>query len=749
MEFLVFPAIGLILAGLVFIQSHSRRFPFYLLWLLSILSFVMSILTFLIAPPFEQVLLLISYHLVFAACGYVAVILASVVSETRERNILYSRLMEERQQRATAEITQLAASNSNLLELLNFSLDRIVTMLGLSGGAIHVFHKARESLVLGSYQGLSARLARRLETIEIGDTSIGRTAKNKRLLIVRDLRQSQDYEFFGGPQDGFTYMALVPIVSEGENWGVITLFGKGSYKPGSFQVDLLEQFGEQLGAALVLGRRVRNVQAARDSLNSLVKSLGQELCDTSSMAGSPTASVRGVGWLLARMFGGDRFDICKRASEGWKILLSSEPTTEDRILHLRRDCDFHNLTAGMILFDQPPPFEEFFEGRSYLYSSLFGGDVWIFIRLEGRRKPVVDLELLTDSFRIVYGVLLRMSAIRPALRRPTVPAKERESAIVLNQISAELEKLIAEYSESKGASDLNELIAWLEIIRKAAMDGSVARDTKPAPAPKSPDFAALVNDAISAVAQEKGEPFEIAFEKGSAVATPDLPPEEIKKSVVEFLTAALFNSGSKAALRLTSKPDNGSISLELRGEGLAPAPKSGERPAWLADIGGRLECASLEDDEGQAIDTWKLSIPLKRQSHAEPQPQSGIRVLAVDNQEVIRELLTGMLAGLGYEATVVGTSDEAIAAFKAALEEDRPYTHVIADYGLDKISGLDMARELKLLDPHIYFLIISGWGLTPDPQQAARMGIDMMLKKPFRMEQLAQIIGSARRGALR
>jgi response regulator RpfG family c-di-GMP phosphodiesterase len=37
----------------------------------------------------------------------------------------------------------------------------------------------------------------------------------------------------------------------------------------------------------------------------------------------------------------------------------------------------------------------------------------------------------------------------------------------------------------------------------------------------------------------------------------------------------------------------------------------------------------------------------------------------------------------------------------------------------------------------IFFLLISGWGLSPDPQNATRAGIDMMLKKPFRMEQLA------------
>jgi CheY-like chemotaxis protein len=757
MEFLVFPALGLALAVVVFVQSHVRRFQFYLFYSLSVISFVVSCLTFLTAPPEERLLIIISYHNIFAALGYATLVIAMVAAQSRERSIMLSKLMEEKQQRATSEITQLAASNSNLLELLNFSLDKIVTMLGLAGGAIHVFHRARESLVLGSYKGLSARLARRLETVEFGDTSIGRTAKNKRLLIIRELRLSQDYEFFGGQQDGFTYMALVPIVSEGENWGVITLFGKGAYQPGSFQVDLLEQFGEQLGAALVLGRRVRNIQASRDNLNSLVKSLGEELCDITSMNSGPAASVRGIGWLLARLFGGDRFDICKRTADDWKIALSSESPMEDRVLNSRPDSDFASLTSGIILWDQPAPFEEFPDGRSYIYTSLSGGEAWLFIRMEGKRKPSVDLELLTDAFRIVYGFFARISAIKPlAVQRPTpmLLQPDKESSSVLNQISGELEKLISEYSDAKRESDLRDLFTWLEIIKQTAKESAEAKGKRKIPQTESesnkPDLNEIVNDAISAVSIGNSQNREITFQNSNGTTSIDIPGEALKKSLVKFLTSALFNSGSKAALRLTSRAENGGITLELMGESLATPPKGGEKPAWLVDIGARLECSRLETDQGRAVDTWKLNIPIDRQGLASVKTlQNGTKILAVDNQEVIRELLTGMLSGLGYDAKVVSTSDDALVMFKANLEAGKPFTHVIADYGLDKISGLELAKELKVLDPNIYFLLISGWGLTPDPQNATRAGIDMMLKKPFRMEQLSEIIGKSRRGATR
>ncbi|HBZ01563.1 MAG TPA: hypothetical protein DEO84_09625, partial [candidate division Zixibacteria bacterium] len=257
----------------------------------------------------------------------------------------------------------------------------------------------------------------------------------------------------------------------------------------------------------------------------------------------------------------------------------------------------------------------------------------------------------------------------------------------------------------------------------------------------------IVQNAILEIGD--GKDFEIAYQGGNGIPAPDLSSETIKKSVVAFLTAALFESGSKGTLRLSSRSDNGNISLELKGESLSKAPKVGEKPAWLTEIEGRLECSRVEDNKGQEVDTWRLSFPLKRQTGAKPRPVEAPKVLAVDSQEVIRELLTGMLSSLGYDATVVSTSDDAFVIFKANLEAGKPFNYVIADYGLDKISGLELARELKSLDPDIFFLLISGWGLTPDPQNASRAGIDMMLKKPFRMEQLAEILRKSKREAAR
>jgi CheY-like chemotaxis protein len=645
------------------------------------------------------------------------------------------------------------------MELLNFALDKMVNTLGMAGGAIHVFHRARESLVLGSYIGLSARLARRLETIEYGDTAIGRTAKNKRLLIIRNLRLSHDYEFFGGKLEGFSYMAAVPIISEGENWGVIAIFGKGVHKPGSLQVDLLEQFGEQLGAALVLGRQVRNTQASRDNFSTLVKSIGDELCSISTGPRGGANVARSIGWLVTRMVGGDRFDLCSRTPRGWLVTLSSEPGVENQLLHVNGDSGFAEFNStGITDLEKPAPFNEFISGKSYAYCHLDESELWAFVRLEGRRRHSTDFELLRDSFRIVMGLYKRIRASAPSKPEASVPQPAAKTVLatdpasVLERISGDLGKLIAEYSKASSDSDLKELLTWLNFVQKSAIEASRPAASETSGAGDEAFMAESIYDIIDAamtkLPDEKRS--RLVFRRDSQIMTPPSHADSLVDSVLEFLSAALYESESRGTLKLTIRENDRSVLLELEGDQLAPGPKIGERPAWLQVINGRIECSRVESDEGRIVDTWRLIIPAESgQGSQSSESQKPFRVLAVDAQEVIRELLTGMLESLGHESLVVADSDEAIKSFTDGLAVGHPFRMVIADYGLDKMTGLELARKLKSIDNSIFFLLVSSWGLEPEEARAREMGIDAMLKKPFRMEQLAEIIETAQKEAVR
>ncbi len=437
-------------------------------------------------------------------------------------------------------------------------------------------------------------------------------------------------------------MALIPVVSNGQNWGVITIFGRGTYKPGKLRVDLLEQFGEQLGAALVFGRKMRTTINSLENTRAFLGSLGDELYATSRLAGTGPGAIRGITWTLTRILGGDRFDLVEKPGKVWKIILSSEPDAAGRILNIndQLEVDINTAPSGIIGWNQNPPFREFAERRPYVFCAMPDKTAILFIRMESRRSPSVNFEFFYDACKIIHGLSLRLidtgkPGRKPAAdsgrsvtirRGPETPQAMEQVFEKFEKIGWDLEKLIDDYSGSEGEPAKKSLISWLEIIKQSADEGKNA--------------ARLFSDSAGTRPADK----------------PPIPAE--------------------AAPRKTVGAD------------------------------------------------------------AKP-----VRVLAVDSQDVIRELLTSMLTGMGYDATVVSESNEAIGEFQRASEENGKFEIVIADNVLDTISGLELSAKLKEIDPEFSFVLISGWGQEPEYSELESSGVDRVLRKPFRIEQLSEVIG--------
>ncbi len=117
------------------------------------------------------------------------------------------------------------------------------------------------------------------------------------------------------------------------------------------------------------------------------------------------------------------------------------------------------------------------------------------------------------------------------------------------------------------------------------------------------------------------------------------------------------------------------------------------------------------------------------------QSSQSLSILAIDDQEIIRELLSGMLDQLGYEVTVCSTGRQGVEAFQKGR-----YDLVITDISLPDIDGWEVVERIKDRDPDIPIIMISGWGLDEEVEKAGRYGVDHILPKPFRLENLSELI---------
>ena len=118
--------------------------------------------------------------------------------------------------------------------------------------------------------------------------------------------------------------------------------------------------------------------------------------------------------------------------------------------------------------------------------------------------------------------------------------------------------------------------------------------------------------------------------------------------------------------------------------------------------------------------------------------EPGRRVLVVDDERSVRELLCDVLEGEGFDVEGVPGGEEAVAAFS-----DRPADVVITDLGMVPMTGWDVAREVKALEPATAVILITGWGGEIDSDTARRNQVDHLLNKPFDLEEVLATVRQA------
>ena len=115
-----------------------------------------------------------------------------------------------------------------------------------------------------------------------------------------------------------------------------------------------------------------------------------------------------------------------------------------------------------------------------------------------------------------------------------------------------------------------------------------------------------------------------------------------------------------------------------------------------------------------------------------PQVREGRpRVLVVDDESSIRELLAKTLALAEYE---VDTSPDG----RSALERLRlgSYDLLIADLKMPGMDGLTLIREAKRLKEDLPVIIITGFSTESSAIEAVNLGVAGYLTKPFRVPQV-------------
>jgi len=106
----------------------------------------------------------------------------------------------------------------------------------------------------------------------------------------------------------------------------------------------------------------------------------------------------------------------------------------------------------------------------------------------------------------------------------------------------------------------------------------------------------------------------------------------------------------------------------------------------------------------------------------------GSRILLVDDDDAVRDMLHRLLADDGYEVLAAGNGPDGLALFRQSTP---PIELLVTDYNMPQMSGLELARECLRIRGELSVLYVSG--SSPDEElQADLQGRKRaFLAKPF------------------
>ena len=115
----------------------------------------------------------------------------------------------------------------------------------------------------------------------------------------------------------------------------------------------------------------------------------------------------------------------------------------------------------------------------------------------------------------------------------------------------------------------------------------------------------------------------------------------------------------------------------------------------------------------------------------------GMSVLVMDDEEIIREMTTEMIASLGYRVESCRDGEEAFVRYQAARSAGTPYSAVIMDLTIPGgMGGREAARRIKALDPEARLIVSSGYSTDPVMAEFAKFGFCATLMKPYTMAEI-------------
>jgi EAL domain-containing protein (putative c-di-GMP-specific phosphodiesterase class I)/nitrogen-specific signal transduction histidine kinase/ActR/RegA family two-component response regulator len=228
----------------------------------------------------------------------------------------------------------------------------------------------------------------------------------------------------------------------------------------------------------------------------------------------------------------------------------------------------------------------------------------------------------------------------------------------------------------------------------------------------------------------------------------------------QALTNVLFNAVDAlpggGRIRLSARRENDDVVIEVSDSGVGMTPEMQARifePYFttkgtrgtglgLAQVfgiverhTGRIEVDSVPD-QGTTVRIFLPVIGAPAADHAvlasEPLTGRHLRILAVDDEPLIGKMVARLVHRDGHVVVTAVSGEEAMDRLSHEV-----FDVVVSDIGMGAgMNGWELAAHVRRRWPRMGFVLATGWGAQIDVDEARLKGVDAVLAKPYRPEEL-------------
>lgn len=150
---------------------------------------------------------------------------------------------------------------------------------------------------------------------------------------------------------------------------------------------------------------------------------------------------------------------------------------------------------------------------------------------------------------------------------------------------------------------------------------------------------------------------------------------------------------------------------------------------------------SVESEVGSGT-TFLIDLPAARAARTssddllEQTAVQPLSILVIDDEQIVRETLSDMLAAMEHRVTSVGSGQQAI----ELLRDGEHFDLIFTDLSMPEMDGWEVAREIRRRWPGVAIALVTGYGKGTEPPLGEKNLIDAVIGKPFDFAEVREAI---------